>query len=220
MSGAGAGPHVLFEAAATPGLSGSPDSQRQAPEPSDFPPPRRRSPAPHPPSAPHDGSGVHRSRLDLVADWLAKARQAQYRAAELAGLCRVSDRTLRRFIRQSTSLSPQQWLNEVRLLDATPQLFNAELTIKEVSASMGFTSSRRFWEHFKRVWGVPPTYLTAGHLAIRLAIGRLSPPSSTVAEGPAEQLFELRNSVRTFLQAKISDSGCSCKMSARRIKCP
>jgi methylphosphotriester-DNA--protein-cysteine methyltransferase len=211
---------LRIDAAASLGLSGVRATQPEAPEPSDYPPNRRRRKPSHPRGAPHDGSGVHRSRLDLVTDWVAEARRAQYQATKLADLCDVSARTLRRFFSQSTGLSPQHWLNEVRVLDATAQLFKAELTIKDVSASMGFTSSRRFWEHFKRVWGVPPAGFAASAPVIHVAIDRLTGPLPTVADGPAGQLLQLRNVLRTFLQAKTTGSPCSVEMSARRIKCP
>src|SRR6266700_6329362 len=79
------------------------------------------------------GGGLNLSfgHLAEVWDWGSLARTARFDSQELAGLCQVSQRTLRRFFRERFGRIPQQWLNEQRLRDA-PDLL---LTVKHVKAA-------------------------------------------------------------------------------------
>jgi hypothetical protein len=55
------------------------------------------------------------SRLNRIGDWEALARQAEYCATTLADLVGVTDRHLRRFFAANFELTPQEYMNGLRL---------------------------------------------------------------------------------------------------------
>jgi AraC-like DNA-binding protein len=88
--------------------------------------------------------------------WEELAAAANYRARELARLRRVSDRHLRREMRRCLGRSPQDWLNDQRLL-AARQLLLAGLSIKAVAIELGFKHTSHFCRQFKAVNAMTPT---------------------------------------------------------------
>jgi AraC-like DNA-binding protein len=80
--------------------------------------------------------------------WAELAGTAGYRARELARLCRLSDRQLRRVIQRQLGRSPQQWLNEQRIIAARRRLLTGE-PVKVVALELGFKQSSHFCRQFK-----------------------------------------------------------------------
>jgi AraC-like DNA-binding protein len=193
---------LRIDAAARPGLSGRPDSRAQAPEPSNYPPNRRRRKPSHPQSAPQDGSGVLRSRLNLVADWVAEARRAQYQATKLAVLCDVSDRTLRRFFSQSTGLSTQRWLDQLRLLDSLPLLSKGYL-IKAVASDLGFCSPSHFASRFRACFGCAPTDLVVDRFGMRAWLDEHRSTDAPGFPGPSASLAQLKKNYMELMRRRL-----------------
>lgn len=77
------------------------------------------------------------NRLDLVIDWVARAREARYRAEYLASRSLVSASHLRGYFKQTYGRPPQDWLDELRIWHAV-ELVCAGLTVKEVAAKLDF----------------------------------------------------------------------------------
>jgi AraC-like DNA-binding protein len=96
------------------------------------------------------------SRLVFVKDWIVRARRANYDAVHLARLCDISPSQLRRFFLQHYFRPPQEWLNELRLWDAT-KLLAEGWQIKQIAAHLNFGSDSQFCRCFKRYRGCCPT---------------------------------------------------------------
>jgi AraC family transcriptional regulator len=92
----------------------------------------------------------------LIQVWEKKAANARYDANELARICNLSVRQLERQFQHSLSRTPQDWLNERRILMARQLLQSGEL-VKRIAFDLGFKQSSHFCRQFKRLNGVTPS---------------------------------------------------------------
>lgn len=95
------------------------------------------------------------SRLDRITNWEEQARLAHYRAAEMAKLIQVSDRHLRRYFHDAVGMAPQEWMDELRAVDAHRFLVAGD-SIKEVTFKLGFRQPSHFCAVIKKRFGVTP----------------------------------------------------------------
>lgn len=95
------------------------------------------------------------SRLDSVTDWTERAKLGGFKLSAIAVRLGVSPRHLRRYFWLRFRLSPKDWLQQHRM-EAAKSLLDAEHTIKEVSAIVGFQNATHFSRAFKRTTGVSP----------------------------------------------------------------
>ncbi len=86
------------------------------------------------------------------------AAQTSYRAKELADSLGMSLRHLQRYFEADFGLSPQAWLNELRMRSAY-ELLQKEEQVKGVAYALGFKQVSHFSREFKRVYGVQPSRL-------------------------------------------------------------
>ncbi len=105
------------------------------------------------------------SGRDCLSDWrvrVLKARAAPYgvttRATlkRLGGDLRISTRHLGRVFRRSTGVAFHSYLKSVRLTKAADLLRSPTLSIKEIAATVGYTSSSNFTRDFTSNAGVSP----------------------------------------------------------------
>ena len=91
------------------------------------------------------------SRLHRISEpeLEAKARQARYRVVDLAKQRAVSLRQLERYFLASRSITPEAWMNELRLRDAQTTLSTGEL-VKEAADHVGFSKASNFSRWYKR----------------------------------------------------------------------
>jgi AraC family transcriptional regulator len=59
--------------------------------------------------------------------------------------------------KQSTGLSPHQYLISCRIQQAKQMLTTTALSIAEIAAQAGFVDQSHLARHFKRQFGVPPS---------------------------------------------------------------
>lgn len=95
------------------------------------------------------------SRLDLICDWLEKAKLAQFRALGLAQACDVSDRRLRAYFSNRCGKPPQVWLNEIRLWMSIPPLVRGEC-IKGICSDLNFSRLPTYYDQFRSYFGASP----------------------------------------------------------------
>ena len=79
---------------------------------------------------------------------------------EVAQYSGIGERYLRKLFANHLSLSPLDYLNQVRINKAIELLRNTEMSIKEVSFSCGFKSPQYFSRMFKQQVGITPRELT------------------------------------------------------------
>lgn len=102
---------------------------------------------------------------DSLSDWrvrVLKARAAPYgintRATlkTLGGDLRISTRHLGRVFRRTTGVAFHHYVKSTRLAKAADLLRSPTLSIKEISAIVGYTSSSNFTRDFTSIVGVSP----------------------------------------------------------------
>ena len=102
----------------------------------------------------------------LVTDWNWEdlARLAHYDANELAKLCEISTRQLQRHFRRQFRRTPQNWLNERRLLAAQSLLVSGD-SVKKVALDLGYKQSSHFCRQFKTRNNMTPSQFARSQAA-------------------------------------------------------
>jgi AraC-like DNA-binding protein len=88
--------------------------------------------------------------------WLKMAEKSAYRAPLLSKMLKVSPRQLRRYTHTDFGCSPQNWLNEQRLVRAS-KLLKELRSVKTVAFQLGFKQVSHFSREFKLQYGIAPT---------------------------------------------------------------
>jgi AraC family transcriptional regulator len=76
--------------------------------------------------------------------------------AELAALCGISDRHLRRLFKQTTRQTLHEFIRDSWVAEAKSLLCDTEAPLKEIASRMGFTDPGSFSMAFRRATGAAP----------------------------------------------------------------
>jgi AraC family transcriptional regulator, transcriptional activator FtrA len=98
-----------------------------------------------------------RARLAKLMDWVRAHPAKPHTVALLAQRATMSTRSLQRQFRDSTGLSPGQWLARERVQAAKDLLEQTHKPLARVSALAGFGSEESFRKHFRVHTGTTPT---------------------------------------------------------------
>jgi AraC-like DNA-binding protein len=90
-----------------------------------------------------------------VNEWTVMAEKSAYQAALLAKELQVSQRQLRRYTHASFGRSPQDWLNEQRLVKAA-EILKRTRAVKVAAFDLGFKQLSHFSREFKLHYGISP----------------------------------------------------------------
>ncbi|WP_026734282.1 helix-turn-helix domain-containing protein [Fischerella sp. PCC 9605] len=101
-------------------------------------------------------SGLPRHTLWQVVDYIHEHLDQDLTLATLAAIARMSPSYFSRLFKQSTKLSPHQYVIQRRIDRAKQLLRQGELSIAEIAYSLGFTHQSHFSYHFKRLVGSSP----------------------------------------------------------------
>jgi len=99
------------------------------------------------------------ARLALPSNfqkWLQMAEKSTYNATLLSKKLKVSPRHLCRYTHAFFGRSPQDWLNEQRLVRAGKMLKRLR-SVKIVAFQLGFKQVSHFSREFKLQYGISPT---------------------------------------------------------------
>ena len=107
-------------------------------------------------------------RIQMVVMLLESNSHQQIGIEDMARLVNLSPGRLAHLFKSEMELSIQQYLTQLRLAKAKSELESSFLSIKEIAASVGFSSAARFVVCFKNVVGATPahyrkTFLNASH---------------------------------------------------------
>jgi len=95
------------------------------------------------------------SHLDSINDWEALAPEAHYRASSLALKCRISKRQLARYFGARFGVSPQLWIDDLRMRHAFALLASGT-ALKFVAAELCYKQYSHFCAQFRRIYGINP----------------------------------------------------------------
>ena len=108
-----------------------------------------------------------RLSLKNKRSWLRLAHEAKYSSATMAALCGITVRQLERHAQDVLGCTPQQWLDEQRMVRAQSLLRELD-TIKEVAFKLGYVQASHFSRHFKEHAGMTPSQYIKLHQRMEL----------------------------------------------------
>lgn len=95
-------------------------------------------------------------RIQLLKDYILAHFREEIRLETLSGLVNMTPNALSRFFKQRTNRSISNYINEVRLGNATKLLVESTMTISEISFCSGFNTISNFNRTFRSVKGMSP----------------------------------------------------------------
>lgn len=107
-------------------------------------------------SIPAYTGGLPKSQLHQVIEYIHAHLEQGLTLAELAAVVRMSPNYFASLFKQSTGLTPHQYVIQCRVEEAKRLLRQGKLTIAEIANSLGFAHQSHFNHHFKRLVGVTP----------------------------------------------------------------
>lgn len=103
---------------------------------------------------------IHDSQLvsdkDRVREYLREHVHENISVSDLAKLLSISERSLFYFFRKNFGISPNDFINSVRMSSAA-ECLQKGLSVKEVSEMFKFTECSSFSRMFKKIFGITPT---------------------------------------------------------------
>ncbi|WP_413737083.1 HTH-type transcriptional activator RhaS [Sodalis sp. RH21] len=106
--------------------------------------------------------GSREQRLQELLRWLQHNFYNDIDWLVLAEQFSLPLRTLHRQLKQRTGMTPQRYLNRLRLLEARKRLLQSDKTITEIAHACGFSDSNHFSTQFRREFSHSPKMLRSG----------------------------------------------------------
>lgn len=101
-------------------------------------------------------TGGRDANVQALLRWLDGNFTEEVDWGELADRYSLALRTLHRQVKQHTSMTPQRYLNRLRLLEARRRLFQTDQSITQIAHECGFGDSNHFSTQFRREFAVSP----------------------------------------------------------------
>ncbi len=105
----------------------------------------------------HAQAPVTSRRIQVLKDYIDSHYHEEIRMQTLSELVNMTPNALSRFFRQRTNRSITNYINEVRIGQATLLLSDSTQTVVEISYRCGFNTISNFNRTFKAVKGLTPT---------------------------------------------------------------
>ena len=108
---------------------------------------------------PYDGEAnkkLYSDDMEIVAQYIRNNYQRKISMQYLANTIHISQKYLRQKFHSAYGVSPQQYLIDIRMQAAQKLLCDTNYKIKEIAASVGYTSQLDFSNIFKKKTGVSP----------------------------------------------------------------
>ena len=102
-------------------------------------------------------AGLSKARLGEVLEYIHEHSDQNPSLLEMAKQVQMSPYYFSRLFKQSTGLSPHQYLISHRVQQARRMLTTTALSIAEIAVQAGFTDQSHLARHFKRQLGVAPS---------------------------------------------------------------
>lgn len=105
---------------------------------------------------------TRRPSLKHKRTWMRLAKESRFNAIRMAKLCRITPRQLERHAQTTLGCTPQQWLDEQRMVAAQWLLREAD-TIKDVAFELGYSQASHFCRQFKQHYEITPSQFLKLH---------------------------------------------------------
>ncbi|MGB3641672.1 MAG: AraC family transcriptional regulator [Rivularia sp. (in: cyanobacteria)] len=100
--------------------------------------------------------GISQSQLKLIVEYIEENLDRSLSLIELAEIVQMSPNYFVRLFRQSTGVTPYQYVLNCRIDKAKELLINHKLTLAEISQQLGFYDQSRFTNTFHKRVGITP----------------------------------------------------------------
>jgi len=104
----------------------------------------------------HSQGGLSQHKLRQVSDYINEFLDQNLTLANLAQVAQLSPTYFATLFKQSTGVSPHQFVIQRRIEQAKQLLRQGELTLSEIALQVGFAHQSYLNYHFKRIMGVTP----------------------------------------------------------------
>jgi AraC family transcriptional regulator len=100
--------------------------------------------------------GLPKYKLQRVIEFIIDNLADNLLLGSMAQQVSISQYHFARLFKQSTGLSPYQYVIHCRIERAKILLLQSQLKISEIASQVGFADQSQFTRHFKRLLGVTP----------------------------------------------------------------
>ena len=100
--------------------------------------------------------GLSKLKLQQVVDYIHAHLDRDLSLKELAAVVQMSGHYFSQLFKQSTGITPHQYVIRCRIERAKELLMQGKLTIADVAKVVGFVDQSHFHRHFKRLVGITP----------------------------------------------------------------
>ncbi len=101
-------------------------------------------------------TGLPKDKALIVVDYIASNLAEDGRLQDLADLVEMSPFHFCRLFKQSTGLTPHQYILHLRIEKAKGLLKNKRLGIADIASRLGFSDQSHFTNIFRRLVGITP----------------------------------------------------------------
>ncbi|MBD1824638.1 helix-turn-helix transcriptional regulator [Cyanobacteria bacterium FACHB-DQ100] len=101
-------------------------------------------------------NGLSQSRLRCVVDYIQAHLDQDLSLGELAAIAKMSPRYFLQLFKQSTGVTPHQFVIRARVARAKELLIAGRLPIAEVAKQVGFVDQSHLHRHCKKLLGITP----------------------------------------------------------------
>jgi transcriptional regulator GlxA family with amidase domain len=115
-----------------------------------------------------NGGQTHDRRLLLVLVLVEENMRRQLAIRDLAAAVNLSSGRLAHLFKSEVGVSPQRYLNNMRMEKAKELLENGLLSCKEIAVEVGIPNPSRFCRGFKARYGTTPMEYRKTHLRLDL----------------------------------------------------
>lgn len=100
--------------------------------------------------------GLSKHKLQRIVDYIHAHLDRDLSLKELAAVVQMSAHYFCQLFKQSTGITPHQYVIRCRIERAKELLIQGKLTISDVAKIVGFVDQSHFHRHFKRLVGITP----------------------------------------------------------------
>jgi AraC-like DNA-binding protein len=95
-------------------------------------------------------------QLGNAIDYVELHFADEFKIADLAGECHMSETHFRRVFQEKMNMSPIEYVNFVRVKKACELIDKTDVSMEEVAEKVGFTTPSTFNRNFRRIMGTSP----------------------------------------------------------------
>ena len=89
-------------------------------------------------------------------EYIRENYASSMKIADIASVCHMSESHFRRLFEESISMTPVEYLNQVRVKKACDLIKKTGYSMEEIAVKVGFTTTSTFNRNFKRITGTSP----------------------------------------------------------------